>query len=105
MPKADTGETVHIEYKGDSSGKTKGQAKKQLNKVANRMVTVVVVHKDTGKNTYGRVKVRDVRRYAETAVNQFKETKPQSQTRKIKASDFFVIEVHDTGKVKVTTLE
>lgn len=99
---------VHIEVKmldvkenDPATLKAKGVIEKEvLPKLADADVLAIVVHIGSKQHTQRVVKLPQVRKFAEVAVQSFK-----NQVIDAKAEDFLVVEHHlVTGEVKVTTL-
>lgn len=86
--------------------KDQEDGQKQLEHHVNKKVVCVVVHKPTNKATAQHVKIREVRLFAEKAIEKFQEMTPVGEEPP-KNGEFVVIEVgiDDPTHVKVTSLE
>lgn len=75
-----------------------------LPKLAAQKVQVVVVHKPTNQHAASKVALPDVRKFAEAAVQSFRQMDWPHPKPRTKDKDFVIVEVHEEGGVSVSAL-
>lgn len=72
-----------------------------LPRLANTVVRVVVIHKPTNHSTSSRVHLPALRGYLDQVYDSYKALQEPEAMPK----DFVVVEIHDNGQIRVTSLE
>ena len=102
--------TLNIDETDPESVKAKEVIEeKVLPKVAQQRVQAIVLHKPSNMHTTQRVKLPEVRKYAEVAIKQFHEfiaTDPAMEKWRgtTRHADFTILEVYPDGMVRTSTL-